>query len=91
MFRLLAAGLLAGSLLVCGSAVRGAALVDWSAALSTTPCRACGAARIHDPATGRTAPCGPCRGGRVAAARRGSSVPAEPAGPASAPGRHFED
>ena len=62
MFRLLGAAVLAGSLLVCGSVVRGAALCDWGAALEVRACPACGGAVVFDPGTGRSGPCAGCTG-----------------------------
>ena len=63
MFRLFCAASLAGGLWLCGSAVRGAALCDWHAAVEVRACPACGGAVVFDPATGRASACGGCREG----------------------------
>ena len=60
MFRLLSTALLAGSVLVCGSLVRGTALCDWGAALEIRACPCCGGPVVFDPPTGRAAACGAC-------------------------------
>ncbi len=70
MFRLLSAALLAGSLLVCGSLVRGTVLRDWEAALEMRACPCCGGALIFDPTTARFAVCGGCEPRPVALVRR---------------------
>ncbi|WP_145357638.1 hypothetical protein [Alienimonas californiensis] len=67
---MLSTAMLAGSLLVCGSLVRGTALCDWDAAVEIRACSHCGAAVVFDPATHRTAPCRGCRPRPVALAAR---------------------
>lgn len=70
MFRLLSAAVLAASLLVCGSVVRGSTLCDWGAALEVRACSHCGEAVVFDPATHRSAACGRCTKRPVALAAR---------------------
>ena len=70
MFRLFSAAALAGTLLVCGSMVRGTALCDWGAALEVRTCPSCGGHVVFDPATHRTAPCDGCPTRPVALAAR---------------------
>ncbi|MFH5806618.1 hypothetical protein, partial [Alienimonas sp. DA493] len=70
MFRLLSAAVLAGSLLVCGSLVRGTALCEWESALEVRACPQCGAAVVFDPATHRAAVCRGCHPRPVALAAR---------------------
>ncbi|NNJ26901.1 hypothetical protein [Alienimonas chondri] len=70
MFRLLSAALLAGSLLVCGSVVRGTAMCDWDAAVETRACAHCGGTVVFDPSTNRSSHCGPCETRPVALAVR---------------------
>ena len=60
MFRLLSVAALAGSLMVCGSVVRGATLCDWGAALEVRACPHCGSAVVFDPTTNRVAACDGC-------------------------------
>ena len=68
MFRLFCAASLAGGLLVCTSAVRGAALCEYGGAVQRRACGGCGGAVVFDPATGRASSCGGCGEGRGPAA-----------------------
>ncbi|MEM9701494.1 MAG: hypothetical protein AAF907_03510 [Planctomycetota bacterium] len=60
MFRLLSAALLTGSLLFCGSVVRGTMLCDWDAALEQRACPSCHGTVTFDPTTFRAARCRRC-------------------------------
>ena len=65
MFRLFCVASLAGSLLVCGSAVRSTVLCDAGGAVKRVACGGCGATVVTDERTGRRGPCRCGRSGRT--------------------------